>query len=349
MKINVIFNLISELLQISVRQDGVEFPNGNLIFRGQSNISWGLLPKLFRDGYGNNSEDDLIEKYKQRYLVTSGNYIDHVSDMQHYGMPTKLLDWTTNLLIALFFAIESNDDKDGILYILDADRINCSYKYFDTCQALLRDISINPFISDADYVSNIKNLIEQSIISSNGAYSFEDPYPENDEINVVFSRIIRKTSVLADNNPLLSLPIEYKKELFRIFTKPILIQPPSLNPRVIAQSSIFTYHFGETGTILFDVGCFDFKSALSLSEHNPNSSNLYGINIAAIKIPAHLKYSIRYELKTFFNISVATVYPDDKEKVLSQYVNYQKSEDKKSEDSDNLELQKPKLFVSKAN
>ena len=58
MKINVIFNLISELLQISVRQDGVEFPNGNLIFRGQSNISWGLLPKLFRDGYGNNSEDD---------------------------------------------------------------------------------------------------------------------------------------------------------------------------------------------------------------------------------------------------------------------------------------------------
>lgn len=35
---------------------------------------------------------------------------------QHYGLPTRLLDWTYNPLIALYFACCSNFDKDGIVY-----------------------------------------------------------------------------------------------------------------------------------------------------------------------------------------------------------------------------------------
>ncbi|MEI4920629.1 FRG domain-containing protein, partial [Klebsiella pneumoniae] len=32
--------------------------------------------------------------------------------MQHYGVPTRLLVWTTYALVALFFAIESNPTSD---------------------------------------------------------------------------------------------------------------------------------------------------------------------------------------------------------------------------------------------
>jgi hypothetical protein len=38
--------------------------------------------------------------------------------MQHHGMPTRLLDWSTNPLAALFFAVNQDYEKDGAVFIL---------------------------------------------------------------------------------------------------------------------------------------------------------------------------------------------------------------------------------------
>jgi hypothetical protein len=42
---------------------------------------------------------------------------------QHYGMPTRLLDWSTNPLAALFFACEGQDDQDGYVYAMNAKQV----------------------------------------------------------------------------------------------------------------------------------------------------------------------------------------------------------------------------------
>jgi hypothetical protein len=42
---------------------------------------------------------------------------------QHFGMPTRLLDWSTNPLAALFFACDGQPDKDGVIYAMDARQI----------------------------------------------------------------------------------------------------------------------------------------------------------------------------------------------------------------------------------
>jgi hypothetical protein len=47
---------------------------------------------------------------------------------QHYGMPTRLLDWTANPLAALFFAVNSGKDKDGAVFVMEPTKLIPEHK-----------------------------------------------------------------------------------------------------------------------------------------------------------------------------------------------------------------------------
>ncbi len=53
-----------------------------------------------------------------------------LSMMQHYGVPTRLLDVTTNALVALYFTCASNFDKDGVVYVMNVEK--SAIKQFDS-------------------------------------------------------------------------------------------------------------------------------------------------------------------------------------------------------------------------
>jgi hypothetical protein len=99
-------------------------------FRGQSDYAWPLVPGVYRPGFPGTSEDERLnteQHLSQDFRVESAglrpgqnNDADLYFLQQHYGMPTRLLDWTTSPLAALFFAVKENADLDGVVYAMDA-------------------------------------------------------------------------------------------------------------------------------------------------------------------------------------------------------------------------------------
>ena len=93
----------------------------NPVFRGQANFQWKPIPYLFRENSLFVSEHDIIKEIKNElpHEFKSLTYFEQLAKMQHFGLPTRLLDITTNPLVALFFACEehSNMDNDGAVFL----------------------------------------------------------------------------------------------------------------------------------------------------------------------------------------------------------------------------------------
>lgn len=102
-------------------------------FRGEKRDDWSLIPKIGRitqgpveegkiriRGYGSMTVDEqrALERFKAaaRPLLNlvPGNNWDWLALAQHHSLPTRLLDWSTNPLVALFFAVQDKVDSDWL-------------------------------------------------------------------------------------------------------------------------------------------------------------------------------------------------------------------------------------------
>jgi hypothetical protein len=84
-------------------------------YRGAKNPSYNLLPKLFRDPEIQKREGYISVEFRRRarpHLEGIQSPFEWLCAMQHYGFPTRLLDWSESLPMALYFKDPDIKDPD---------------------------------------------------------------------------------------------------------------------------------------------------------------------------------------------------------------------------------------------
>src|ERR1043165_8232063 len=109
-------------------------------FRGHQRAEWRLLPKLYREygGFAKVRGNEIEDEIREEFIVRAPILCEHLPAedarraewewyfmMQHFGTPTRLLDWTEGALIALYFAVKDNPGYyDAAVWALDPYGLN---------------------------------------------------------------------------------------------------------------------------------------------------------------------------------------------------------------------------------
>ena len=204
---------------------------GKVIFyRGHRDKSYELIPSIYRkDADGNYKFLHIEDKLYKEMLCTCPEEFDNCETtlerlvkMQHYSLPTRLLDITANPLVALYFASQ-DDNTDGALYAFAFDKSEvCYFDSPDVC--VLSNLSQLEYETDItteqgkrSLVSKIKgdqpNVFYQGEVMANQVVCLK-PKSNN-------SRIIRQSGAF------LLFGMDKKKEnMTQLAVKPIEMEVP---------------------------------------------------------------------------------------------------------------------------
>jgi hypothetical protein len=129
-------NKLSELLDWSIsfqiEIDVIDAKDRTYYFRGQADSKWGLMPSVFRPNIVpyqkiiKQIEALLLKKFQREATgflnncPPHDNYLQWMTLAQHHGVPTRLLDWSTSVLVAAFFAVDPDThlNEDAAIWAL---------------------------------------------------------------------------------------------------------------------------------------------------------------------------------------------------------------------------------------
>jgi hypothetical protein len=274
-------------------------------FRGQPRFEFDLRPGIFRQGtkYGHAFyESKMYTEFQRRHPEVHADRDDIVEwlpIMQHFGLPTRLLDWTTNLLVALYFCCRQDTD-DGALFAFDPAKLTM-YEFNPLLKIQIEASGIGDFyklliyrtegILDDDSLINEVSIGEiKNDIALQARFTHITAAKKTPLVSLHMKTTLQRTVDL-DGNP---IPFVHQ-DITRALSNIVAVRPRHLSDRIKLQHGCFTLHGG---------AFFDGHEFIPLGD-----TDTYMQGLTKMRVPAVIKPCLLRELE-ICGIREATLFPE---------------------------------------
>lgn len=263
-----------------------------LAFRGQSNSAYPLMPSIARplknraDVQMMHFEKELVyaaqHEHPEEFLKIDSP-IELLIKLQHFGIPTRLLDITTNALVALYFACSGSPEKDAEVFMLKLRR---DYHWNDP---------LTEFIADTYRL----DMAEKSIRECYETFKKQPYYME---------------PIILDEEDEESSFYEFRNALNLCHSEPLVVQPPKTFSRLNAQSGQFLLFTNDL--------CYDGESDLPTEVDGSIGplSKTHNLIRGILRVPYSAKSAILRDLEVL-GITRSTLFHDNIDVVCEEIVN----------------------------
>lgn len=218
-----------------------------LYFRGQSKRAtegYPLTPSVARYSHLGMLPLPEFEQKESEVLETFGNhlltYVQHrpqtdwesLAIAQHHGLPTRFMDWTTNPLVALYFAVRHTGgrDADSAVYVL----ISNPKRYADLKRAQVTQVkpvgdlaTTTSKEAEVDFVKVFREAIDG--VPADAEYDIYAQYEMDEGVKPVALELDAAAEFVSEHG---DLPAPFK------IKENIIYDPPHVSPRIRAQDGV---------------------------------------------------------------------------------------------------------------